>query len=66
LGRIYRAGLEAGVSAAAGAARFLAEGSTSRYVPRPMPNAQAICPGIQRRNGGDLNDLIDFFAGESI
>jgi hypothetical protein len=31
--------------------------------PKPDPAAGA---GIRRANGGDLNDLIDFFAGKSI
>jgi hypothetical protein len=41
-------------------ARFLAERSTSRY---GAPKADS---PIRRANGGDLNDLIDFFVGESI
>jgi hypothetical protein len=54
--------IESAVSAAARPARFLAERSTSRYATRPMPFQRPISP----LNGGDLNDLIDFFAGKSI
>jgi hypothetical protein len=62
--QIYRVSLEPRVSATARPARFLTERSTSRYAGH-QPH-QATCAGIRRRNGGDLNDLIDFFRGESI